>query len=188
MATTTTAFAAALGRRVRRARYQARKSQPAVADEVGISQSTVSRMELGRGGTVPLATWERVCEAVGLDLSAVAHTPFRLEAYAIHLRCHRLVADLAAEGGWSAWTIGNVDDPDRTETISSDPNERKWQSFASGTWSATYKRRSRISRDAWTMNANVEARTNASAGRSSRRRGERPAVASPNRRRSSDAA
>ncbi len=111
------ALAARLGARIRRARFAAGRTQREVAAEVGVSQSTISRVELGRGGSVPLFTWERIAAAVGLDLADVVRTPSRTRSDALQMRCHRLVADLASRGAWTIWTISSPDDPALTESI-----------------------------------------------------------------------
>jgi transcriptional regulator with XRE-family HTH domain len=83
----------------------------------GVSQSTISRIELGRGSSITLATWERIAAAVGLDLSAMLHTAFQGSAFTAQLRCHRLLVDRAALGGWAGWTIVDLHDPAVTTTI-----------------------------------------------------------------------
>jgi transcriptional regulator with XRE-family HTH domain len=119
------ALAARLGARLRRARFALRKTQGEVAAEAGVSQSTISRVELGRGGFVPLTTWERIAAAVGVDLSVAFRTPARERSDELGMRCHRMVADLAGRGGWSAWTIATPDDPALTETILERPERRE---------------------------------------------------------------
>jgi len=119
------ALAARLGARLRRARFALRKTQREVAAEAGVSQSTISRVELGHGGLVPLATWERIAAADGVDLSVAFRTPARERSDELVMRCHRMVADLAGRGGWSAWTIAMPDDPALTETILERPERRE---------------------------------------------------------------
>lgn len=110
-------LAASLGRRIRRTRYAARRSQRDVAAAVGVSQSTITRIELGNGASTPLAIWARVAHEVGLDLTAVLHTPFQEAAMAAQLRCHRVVAKHAVAGGWLGWTLADTHDPANTTTI-----------------------------------------------------------------------
>jgi hypothetical protein len=74
-------------------------------------------MELGKGVRVPLATWERVTATVGLELDAILRLASESPDHAIQMRCHRMVADLANQGAWAAWTISTPDDPALTETI-----------------------------------------------------------------------
>jgi transcriptional regulator with XRE-family HTH domain len=110
-------LAASLGRRVRRARHGTKQSQRAIATIAGVSQSTISRIELGKGGTIPLETWEHVAAAVDLDLADVLHTPFRSAAFDVQLRCHRLVVDRASAGGWLGRTVVDHHDPAEVTTI-----------------------------------------------------------------------
>jgi transcriptional regulator with XRE-family HTH domain len=110
-------LAARLGVRVRRARFSAGRTQREVAAATGVSQSTISRMELGRGGLVPLLTWARVAAAVGLEPASIFRLADGHPDHATQKRCHRMVADLAAEGGWWAWTLAILDDPAQTETV-----------------------------------------------------------------------
>jgi transcriptional regulator with XRE-family HTH domain len=110
-------LAASLGRRIRRARWSARRSQRAVAAAAGVSQTMISRIELGKGSSVSLGTWELIAAAVGLDLFAALHTPFQRSAFDVQLRCHRLLVDRAAVGGWLGWTVVDLHDPAETTTI-----------------------------------------------------------------------
>lgn len=64
--------AARFGRRIRRARYASGLLQRAVAREAGVSQATISRIELGGGTPVSLGSWIRVATAVGLDWDFVS--------------------------------------------------------------------------------------------------------------------
>lgn len=124
-ATPINGLSARLGARIRRARFLAGTTQRAVATEAGVSQSTISRIELGRGGPVPLDTWERVAAAVGLNLSAVIRTPSRMRSQPLQMRCHRMVSELAGRGGWATWTISTPDDPAQTETILERPERQE---------------------------------------------------------------
>jgi transcriptional regulator with XRE-family HTH domain len=101
---------------VRRARYAAGLTQRAVAHRAGVSQALISRLELGGGVNVPLGTWVRVAQVVGLDWHVDFPTDHQRRSDDIQRRCHGLVARLAGEGGWSAWTT-IPDDPGRTETV-----------------------------------------------------------------------
>lgn len=90
---------AEMGARVRRARIEARLRQSDVAAQAGVSQSMVSRIELGKGGAASMSAWIAVSTAVGADLlDPVKPSPCTL---AMWRRCHRLVTDLAVFGGWS---------------------------------------------------------------------------------------
>jgi transcriptional regulator with XRE-family HTH domain len=117
-------LAVRLGTRIRRARLLARRRQRDVAAAVGVSQPTICRMELGRGGGVPLRTWIRVAGEVGLDWTVTFPADARPRSHEIQLRCHGLVADLASAGGWSAWTR-TTDDPSDTETILERPERNE---------------------------------------------------------------
>jgi hypothetical protein len=77
--------------------------QSDVADAAGLSRTMVGRMELGRGGTIPLENWAAVAQVVGVRLDAVgrADAPWMAP---IERRCHALVAGLARDGGWTAVT------------------------------------------------------------------------------------
>jgi transcriptional regulator with XRE-family HTH domain len=56
----------ALGKRIRAVRLRAGLDQRSVAAAADTSPSTVGRMELGRGGRVPLDTWLGVARVLGL--------------------------------------------------------------------------------------------------------------------------
>jgi transcriptional regulator with XRE-family HTH domain len=101
---------------VRRARHAAGLRQREVARDAAVSQALISRLELGGGVNVPLGTWVRVAEVVGLDWHVMFPTDHQRRSHDLQRRCHSLVATLAGEGGWSAWTT-IPDDPDRTETV-----------------------------------------------------------------------
>jgi transcriptional regulator with XRE-family HTH domain len=89
--------------RIRRARLVARLRQSEVAALAGVSQTMVSRIELGRGGSVPFGRWTAVAATVGVDLLGTLDDSLPTSLDVLR-RCHRLVADRALEGGWSAWT------------------------------------------------------------------------------------
>jgi transcriptional regulator with XRE-family HTH domain len=55
-----------MGSAIRSARKRRQITQSRLAEQVGISQSEVSRLELGGGRAVPIATWVAVADAVGL--------------------------------------------------------------------------------------------------------------------------
>jgi transcriptional regulator with XRE-family HTH domain len=110
------AIAARLGARVRRARHAAGRRQRDVALDAAVSQALISRLELGGGGNIPLETWVRVAEVVGLDWHVVFPTDRQCRHHDVQRRCHRLVAALGAVGGWFAWTLA-PEDPGRAETL-----------------------------------------------------------------------
>ena len=107
-----------MGLRIRRARIARGWRQADLADAVSVSQSTISRMELGRGVQVPLDTWLRVATALGLELTFDL-VPSRIARQeSDQRRCHRLVTDRALTGGWTAWTMGDetvLERPERRE-------------------------------------------------------------------------
>jgi hypothetical protein len=81
-----------LGRRLRRARLAVGWTQDDLGGRVGVSRFVISRMELGRGGSVPLGIWVVVSAALGVDL-------FAPDAEDGRFGISSLVA-LAAAGGW----------------------------------------------------------------------------------------
>ena len=82
-----------LGRRLRDQRYRAGLTQAEAAATARTSASTISRMELGHGETVPLGVWLDVADAVGSDLFAWRRGP-----ESIHLDA---IARLALDGEWA---------------------------------------------------------------------------------------
>jgi transcriptional regulator with XRE-family HTH domain len=97
-------IAAELGDRLRRARHEGRWRQADVAARAGVSQSTISRMELGRGGSITLDTWSAVAAATRVRLTADLGSEGAREAAPAARRCHALIADSARGGGWTAVT------------------------------------------------------------------------------------
>ena len=89
----------AMGRRLRSARLDIPRSQGAIGRDAGVSQSVVSRMELGHGGNIDLDTWCSVARAVGLRVTFEAIDAE--DATREDGTCRRMVADLATRGGWS---------------------------------------------------------------------------------------
>jgi transcriptional regulator with XRE-family HTH domain len=92
-----------LGRQLRSGRHIARRRQQDVADEIGLSQSVISRMELGHGGRIGLDVWAAAADAVGLrlDVDLVAATdPSRSIAATTLDPCLRMLIEAAAKGGW----------------------------------------------------------------------------------------
>jgi transcriptional regulator with XRE-family HTH domain len=99
-------IAAMLGDRLRRARQEGRWRQTDIAERAGVSQATISRMELGGGGSITLDTWSAVASATGLRLTADlrSNTDAAREAAPAARRCHSLIVDEAQGGGWTAVT------------------------------------------------------------------------------------
>ncbi len=88
------------GSKLRRARKRRRWTQAQLGAKVGLSQSAISDLEIGDGGTLSLVAWQRV--ALVLDL------PFRVEvgrdsleepADAGHLKIQELVLRLGRASG-----------------------------------------------------------------------------------------
>lgn len=77
---------------MRRARLGPGLTQDTVAGRAGVSQPMVSRIELGRGAGLPLATWVAVAEAVGVDVIAPSPAP---DGWG-----HASLTALASVGGW----------------------------------------------------------------------------------------
>ena len=99
-----------LGVRLRRARLACGLTQREVAALCRVSQSVISRMELGSGKSTPIATWVAAAMAVGLDLLAgpAAGPAFGRDA----------VLAEAREGGWAlASIVGTVMTLDRAPRL-----------------------------------------------------------------------
>lgn len=82
----------------------------------------VSRMELGHGSTMSLATWAAAADAVDrrlvVDLVAANRTPATDVLDRIQRQCHRTVATTATDGGWTSVTEIEMGRPrERIETI-----------------------------------------------------------------------
>ena len=75
-----------------------------VAERAGVTQSWVSRMERGHGGTASLETWAAAAEAASVRLVTFleaipgADRPRDYE----HLKRQQLIIELARRGGWTA--------------------------------------------------------------------------------------
>jgi transcriptional regulator with XRE-family HTH domain len=111
-----------LGNELRHGRIACHKRQRDVAAEIGGSQSMVSRMELGRGSTVSLATWAAAAAAVNrrlvIDLVGPSGLPVIEPSGSRKRQCHRTITETARDGGWSAVTeIHAMERPSRIETI-----------------------------------------------------------------------
>lgn len=107
-------LAATLGDTLRLARSAAGIRQRDVAIQAGVSATMVCRMELGRGGSISLDSWAAVSAVLNVDLSGVVHEPKGPWLGHIELRCHRLIAAVARDGGWIATTEIVRTRPDRT--------------------------------------------------------------------------
>lgn len=71
----TDAMALALGARVRLGRKRLRLTQAELADRLGVHQSWVSRIELGRGGSVTLEMWIQIGVVLGQPLAVSLSRP-----------------------------------------------------------------------------------------------------------------
>lgn len=95
-------LADALGRSARDARRRARLTQAQVAKRIGVHQSLISRIELGRGGVAALDVWVAIGVALGRPLAVGLSRPLgepREPADAGHLAMQeRLVALARATG------------------------------------------------------------------------------------------
>ena len=101
-------IAAKLGDRLRRARHSGRWPQADVAERAGVSQATISRMELGAGGSITLDTWSSVAAGAGVRFIADLRSDADREcawppmAATAARRCLALIDDEARGGGWKA--------------------------------------------------------------------------------------
>ena len=101
-----------LGRGLREARLPLRMRQADVADRAGVSQSWISRMERGKGGSASLETWAAAAAAVGeqlvgfLERAPGADRPRDYE----HLKRQELIVATTRAGGWRALPEESVDD------------------------------------------------------------------------------
>ncbi len=98
--------AAHLGTELRRARQRCRMRQSDVAARIDCSQSMISRMELGGGAYMPLATWAAAAEALDrrLVVDIVHERPELPREDSLAVRCHRAITREAQGGKWSAVT------------------------------------------------------------------------------------
>lgn len=101
-----------LGIGLREQRMAAGLSQRQVAARVGISQTEMSRLELGRGAGTGLDVWAACATAAGMQLAAFfermpgADLPRDIE----HLRRQSLIVATAQAGGWTAIPEATVDE------------------------------------------------------------------------------
>lgn len=107
---------ASLGLQLRRTRIASRRRQLDIAASANVSQATVSRVELGRGGPVSMATWISIAGSLGMELRVVPHQKPR-DRLAIQRRCHQLVVEHSRVGKWSATTLLDGARPECSETV-----------------------------------------------------------------------
>lgn len=94
-----------LGQEVRRSRRRLRLTQGQLAARVGVHQTWISDIELGRGDGVPLATWVSLGVALDRPLAisfSKAIDPASTLADAGHLEMQEVVLGLAAATGRAA--------------------------------------------------------------------------------------
>jgi transcriptional regulator with XRE-family HTH domain len=104
MARVEESLAATLGEHFRLARSSVGIRQLDVASQAGISRTMVTRMELGRGGSIGLDSWAAVANVLGVDLIAEFREPEGSSRGNVVMQCHSLVAAVARDGGWVATT------------------------------------------------------------------------------------
>jgi transcriptional regulator with XRE-family HTH domain len=87
-----------------------------VAADIGVSQTTLSRIERGRLGSVRFDTIDRLADGLGLKVDLAVTPAIPDQDHHIQARAHRLIAEAAADGGWSGWTFAHDRDPTSWET------------------------------------------------------------------------
>jgi transcriptional regulator with XRE-family HTH domain len=110
-------LARTLGLALREARRRTASSQARLADQAGLGQTTISKLERGDGPDVSLLAWIRACRAAGTDLRAYLERASAADQPrdAVHLRHQELVARTATDGGWRPMPEAIVDtDPTRS--------------------------------------------------------------------------
>ena len=101
----TNAIAVSLGRAVRVSRLESGLSQAQVADRIGVHQSWISRIELGRGGSAGLDIWIAIGSALGRPLAIALSRPLGEERRPLdagHLEIQEHLLSLARRTGRSA--------------------------------------------------------------------------------------
>jgi transcriptional regulator with XRE-family HTH domain len=99
-------IADALGKAVRTGRRRLRLSQAELAARIGVHQSWISRIELGRGRGVPLEIWIAIGVALGQPFAAAFSRPLgetREPSDAGHLAMQERLLMLARETGRTAF-------------------------------------------------------------------------------------
>ncbi|HEY7589540.1 MAG TPA: helix-turn-helix domain-containing protein [Candidatus Limnocylindrales bacterium] len=92
---------ARLGRELRGSRLRRRRTQAQVGAIVGVAQSTISRMERGRGGSLSMDVWQRSFTAVDRELAIVPNRDALEEpSDAGHLAMQELVLRLGRRAGY----------------------------------------------------------------------------------------
>jgi transcriptional regulator with XRE-family HTH domain len=92
---------ARLGGEIRQARLRRRLKQQALGGRVGLSQSTVSQIELGAGGRLTLDTWQRIAVALDLQLRVdLGRDPLSEVRDVGHLAIQELLLRIGREAGF----------------------------------------------------------------------------------------
>lgn len=94
---------AALGGEIRASRDRRRLTQRQLGERVGLSQSGVSALERGLGGSFSLDTWQRIAIALDRDLRVdLGRDPAASPVDAGHLAIQELALGSATRAGWVA--------------------------------------------------------------------------------------
>lgn len=110
-------LAETLGKALRDGRHRLRLTQAQAAARAGLSQGTLSRLEVARDASYTLATWDRAAHAVGGRLKAYVEQTSAADQPrdAVHLRGQELILTTADPGGWRGLAEARIDaDPART--------------------------------------------------------------------------
>ena len=113
----TTSIVDGLGRDVRRGRRRSRLTQAQLAERVGVHQTWISEIELGRGAGVPLSLWVRLGVVLGQPLAASFSKtldPGATLADAGHLDIQEALAAMAVATGRSV----TIEQPSRRDSPS----------------------------------------------------------------------
>ncbi len=96
------AIAGRMGTAVRLARQRAKLSQTQVAARAGLTQTTISVLERGRGTGAGLETWAVVAAALGEQLAAFLEGASGADQPrdVVHIRGQSALITFAAPGGW----------------------------------------------------------------------------------------
>jgi len=119
---------AALGAEVRESRVRRRLTQRRLGERASVSQTTISRLERGRGGGLTLDSWQRIFAALGrrLLVSAV-RDPVEEPSDAGHLALQELVLRLGRKAGYlgSFELSSRPSDPARSTDVGLRDDQRR---------------------------------------------------------------
>jgi transcriptional regulator with XRE-family HTH domain len=96
------ATTSAVGERLRRERHARRRSRQSVGDVIGVSQSTVGRMERGEGDGIAVRRWAAAADALDLRLVVGLKDGASSGATGERVLTPALIERLAKGGGWEA--------------------------------------------------------------------------------------